>query len=470
MILTPSITPPVGPNSESIDYAIMRERWALPYDLFGGTKTMRKRGEIWLPREVKESKEAYNHRLQRTFLYNAFKRTIKAYVGAAFLKNITINNLPKELEYLINDCDSSGRNITSFAADICQDILITGKCHVFVDSPNVKGPVTLADVRQNNIRPYFNRIDPRDLFAWRVTYAGNKENITQIRFRERTVEEFGEWSETEILRIRIIRPGSWETYVYRATDTDSEYQPEESGNFDLEYIPLVTIYDKKEATLVSFPPLEDLAWLNLRHWQSTSDQNNILHVVRVPLLFASGFQEGELDGLEIGANRAVTTTNENAKMQHIEHTGAAIGSGRQDLKDLEVMMAHMGSDILMQKGVARQTASARQIDQVESMSVFQVVLRNMEHGLEEAIKIAGDWMGVSTEGVTVTIGEDLSLPVEPNPVESLMQLNLSEEDLLKELKRRSLISPSVENVSFKDSNAENQQLPTMPIERPDDEL
>lgn len=451
MLNLPVTSPQLGPYSESIDYQLMRDRWELPYDLYGGTLTMRTRNKKWLPQEMRESDEAYKNRLNRTFLYNAFKRTIKAYVGVAFLKNVTVNGLPEELEYLITDCDGTGRSLTAFTADLTEDMLISGKGHIFVDNPVITGPITLQEARQRNIRPYFNKIDPRDLFAWRTEYDGTKENLTEIRWKERSVEEYDEWSETEVLRIRVIRQDSWKTFVYRASEASVEYQPEDEGNFDFGEIPLVTIYAKKEAPLVAYPPLEDLAWLNLRHWQSSSDQNNILHVVRVPLLFGKGFQEGELDGLEIGANRAVTTTNDAADMKYIEHTGQAISAGRTDLKDLEERMGQMGSDILLQRSVSRQTAVARKIDQAESMSIFQVILRNTEAALEQAIRLAGKWQGIDVgEDLHVIIGDDLSVPgSESNIIENLNRMRdkgvLTNEEFYAEMVRRGNFSDTVEN-------------------------
>lgn len=38
------------------------------------------------------------------------------------------------------------------------------------------------------------------------------------------------------------------------------------------------------------PPLIELAHLNVKHWQSQSDQDNILHVIRVPILVRIGIQ------------------------------------------------------------------------------------------------------------------------------------------------------------------------------------
>lgn len=476
MIITPSILPTIGPNSESIDYAWMKERWGLLYDLYGGTKTMRKREEIWLPKEPRESKEAYQSRLKKTFLYNAYKRTIKTYVGSAFLKDVSITNLPPELEYLIKNCDSTGRNITTFSAELCEDILITGKCHNLVDNPTVKSVMTLAEARQENIRPYFNRIDPRNLFSWRTTYSSNKENITQIRFRERSIEEYDEWSETEVLRIRVIGQGFWKNYTYRVTGESSssgEFYPESEGNFDLDYIPMVTVYDKKIAPMVALPPLEDLAWLNLRHWQSTSDQNNILHVARVPLLFARGFDEGALTNMEIGANRLIQTTNSEADMKYIEHSGQAIEAGRQNLLDLQVQLGHMGSDILNAKSVERQTATARKIDQSESMSVFQVMLRNLEHGLEESFKIAGDWINVDCSDVMVNIGDDFSIPGnESNIIENLQALaeigRLSDEEFYEELIRRGILSSHVKVKKAQKEEKEDKEEIQSPMEDEDE--
>ena len=454
-----------GPAAPSLDYYEMADRWALPYDLYGGTKKMRAREKKWLPQEMRESNESYQNRLKRTFLYNAFKRTIKAYVGVSFLRNVTVNGLPKELEYLQHDCDGTGRSLTAFAAGLCEDLLISGKGHILVDSPKVDGPLTLADVRENSIRPYFNAIDPRNLIAWKVDSSGGTEKTNQIRFSERSIETIDEWQEKEVQRIRVIEPGQWTTYLL----DENQYNIEAQGDFDLDYVPVINIYAKKEAPFVAYPPLEDLAWLNLRHWQSSSDQNNILHVVRVPLMFGRGFQEGELDGLEIGANRAVTTTNENGDLKYVEHTGNAINAGRMDLKDLEIRMGQMGADILIQGSVSRQTAAARKIDQAESMSIFQVILRNLESALEQAIKTAGEWVGVDVSDVNVIVGDDLALPTQANPVDDLLKLGLIDEALLKELKRRGLVSDSVEAKDIMQEEEEPEVNPFEEIEENDDE-
>ena len=114
------------------------------------------------------------------------------------------------------------------------------------------------------------------------------------------------------------------------------------------------------------PPLMDLALLNLAHWQSSSDQRHILHVARVPLLFARNLRPGE-NGLDIGPNRLIVGDSDGADLKFVEHSGSAIEAGRQDLVDLEDRMAVMGLDLIARRPGSA-TATARAIDAAQADS------------------------------------------------------------------------------------------------------
>ena len=64
----------------------------------------------------------------------------------------------------------------------------------------------------------------------------------------------------------------------------------------------------------------ELGHLNVEHWQSSSDQQTILHVARVPLLFVIGVETP----LTIGADSLITASNPGAELKFVEHSGAAI--------------------------------------------------------------------------------------------------------------------------------------------------
>lgn len=447
-----------GVRTTSLQYNEMKERWELCYALWGGTKTMRECGTQYLPKNPLESDAKYQQRLLSTFLYNAYKRTINALVGSAFTRPINVSNLPPELEPLIKNADGSGQSLTAVAALMCRNILLSGKGHVFVDFPETGGLVTVSDVIRGEKLPILNVIDPRDLIGWQTEYNQGREKITEVRFVERTLEFAEEFYDLEVERVRVVGPDSFVVYSQNTAAARnqgnssekkklSEFGPEREGVNTLGHVPIVTVYCEKENTFVAYPPLEDLAWLNLRHWQSSSEQNNILHVARIPILFGKAMG-GEEAGIVVGADSSVHSDNPEADLKYVEHTGAAINAGKDDLRALEDQMAHMGSDILTSKSVSRQTATSRSIDRNESMSTFQVILRNLEAGIEEAIKLAGEWINVDASKVKVSIGEDMSLiSNESNPVENLEKLKdkdlLTEKEEIAELKRRGVLSPNV---------------------------
>lgn len=79
------------------------------------------------------------------------------------------------------------------------------------------------------------------------------------------------------------------------------------------------------------PPLLNLALLNIKHWQSQSEQDNILHVARVPLLVAYGLADGET--LTIGSSSATRFDDRQRQgLEYVEHTGAAIEAGKISLR------------------------------------------------------------------------------------------------------------------------------------------
>ena len=444
----------------------MWEDWRLPVTLWHGTRGMRQAGRYYLPQEPAETDEAYDIRLKRTYLYNAYRRSIQSLAGQPFIKPVTVHNLPEELSYIERDADGMGNSLTEVAHNLLVDGLHFGKYHVLVDYPSVDGVITLKDSREKNIRPYFNIISPLYLIGWDSERVGGVDLLHDVRIKEVTVETLDVFENVLVTRVRMYNPTSVVTYM--TTERQTDYDEESVSENTLGYVPLVTGYVERTGFMTSRPPLEDLAWMNLRHWQSSSDQNNILHVARVPMMFFRGFGEDEMNMTIIGPNRAVSTSSETADIKFIEHSGAAIQSGERDLEKIELQMERMGSDILAQRSVARQTATARQIDKSESLSVMQIAVRELEHSLEEAIRIAGEWIGVDTSDVEVQIGEDLGIAAnEPNPIESLESLGLSDEDLLHELQRRGILSSSVKSVSpmvVNTDSAEKTEEEEAPVE------
>jgi hypothetical protein len=140
------------------------------------------------------------------------------------------------------------------------------------------------------------------------------------------------------------------------------------------------------------PPLEDLAWLNLAHWQSQSDQRNILRFARMPILYETGVAADEKGKkLVLGPGAKVRRQQIDAKLVYVEHGGAAIAAGRQDLVDLKEEMQMLGAQPFIQR-TTTQTATGQGIDEERCHSDLQAWVRATEIHLEECYGLAGKWM------------------------------------------------------------------------------
>ena len=456
-----------SPATEGLAYTQMAVHWNLPQDLVGGTRQMRKKGRTWLPQNPRESDKAYEARLKRTFLLNTYKRTVDSLAAQPFIKAVQVDNVPPELQYLEEDADSTGRSLTEIAHETLWNQIHFGLGHILVDHPQVEGEISLAEQRQLKIRPYFNPISPEYLIFHDGDRVGGVDVLQEVRFLEYTVERLDDsFMEDYVQRVRSITPDDFTTYLTSHPSVDTPYEQESSADNQLGFVPLVTAYGNKTGFMTGKPALEDLAWLNLRHWQTSSEQANILHVIRVPILVAKGFGEGELDGMEIGGDKAIVTSNSDAEVEYAEHSGAAVGAGAEDLEKLEKQMSTMGADLLFSKSVDRQTATARQIDKSESLSTIQLFLRSLESSIENAYRIAGEWAGVDASAVKVSVGDDMALPgAEANSVEDILNLNergmISDSIVLSELRRRGILSQSSqEKNESAEFNADNLNINT----------
>ena len=359
--------PTEGVAAPSAPYIAMLEKWEPITDLCGGTIQMRKAGRRWLPIETRESPSGYEARLKRSYLYGALTDTVQKLVAKPFARPITVaGDIPEQLEAIQGNADLEGRDLTQFSRNVFADALKYGLSHVLVDFPTNGGALTLAEERRLGQRPYFAHIQAQDLFAWKVGQGSDgAHKVTEIRFRERAVEYGPNFEELEANFIRVIDE---EGYQRWRKEDGKDWTLIEEGTHSFGRVPLATFYTQRVDFMEGTPPLEDLAWLNIAHWQSHSDQRNILRFARVGILFASGLSEEEIEsGISIGPSQLVHSTNPDAKLQYVEHTGKAIQSGENDLASLEKRMEVLGLSPLVER-TAGSTATGRALDESRQIS------------------------------------------------------------------------------------------------------
>lgn len=436
----------------------LSKRWTMTRALMEGTDAMREADREFLPQEPAESGRSYENRLKRSVLFGAYKKTVATSTGRPFSRPITFERFSSRLESLNANIDLQGNNIHVFARHSFMSGIAHGHSFVLIDHPkrpdltgDADEPPSLEMERGLNLRPYWRKIDAFDVIGWRSKIVGGVEIPLQVRIKESTTKPVGQFGEKTVERIRVLEPGGFRLYEKRDS---GQWELEDEGQFIkangeiMNKIPLVPFYSTMpKAFYTTTPSLIDLAFMNVLHWQSSSDQENILHVARVPILFGSGFLDD--DDIEIGASRWVKGP-EGSSLAFVEHSGAAIQAGRDSLEDLENRMRVMGAEILV-RDPNRVTATQKILDSDEATSELQDMVTRYEDFLAQCYVLTAEWLGEDPESAvgTIDIFKDFGISSGAfDESNALLQARLSrqitQETYLREIKRRGLIGDDVD--------------------------
>lgn len=259
----------------------------LTVDLIGGTQSMRDAGERWLPREEKEPDRAYKARLGRSILLNTLRDTIDKISSRPFAQ-------PIQTDQDNINVDLMGSKLTQFANSVLKSAITYGRSHVLVDMPRNQG-ATLATEGE----AFFKLLETPDIIKWEDNVINGERLLTSV-----TILETPD-------RVRTITATDFA--VYERQENAKAWTLTDSGTHTYGAVPIVTL-QLSDGWMSATPMFEDLAWLNLAHWQSYSDHRNILRVARVPLLMRVGFTASELKTpVVLGPTNVLSSVNPDAK-------------------------------------------------------------------------------------------------------------------------------------------------------------
>lgn len=415
--------------------------------LMGGTTAMRAARTTYLPQFAKESTLAYDGRLKSSWLFNGYRKTVRDMTGRVFSKPVEIVEGGDRLEEWADNIDMQGRDLSTFARQVFEDGLAgPGIGYIMVDAPPREGTVTQATAIAQNLRPYMVHLRVEDVLGWRAETIANVTTLTQIRIAEKiaTRDPLDEFKEVSVDQIRVLDrlPNGVQTRLYRKDAKSQKWamDGEATVNAAVREITVVPFYANRTGFFTGEPMLDDLADINIAHWQSQSDQRNILHYARVPILFGAGMDAKA--SITIGATEAVMATDSQATLQWVEHTGKSIEAGRQDLKDLEFQMETFGLQLLTARTNA-QSATGEALDANKETSQLSMTADALQDALEQALKWMGLYGGFDAD-VSVAVNKDFGVSfMTAQEVTALLSAvkegAISRETFLKELIRRGVL-------------------------------
>lgn len=475
---------PVG--IPSIGYEVMEALWPLIHDLLGGTQAMREASQTWLPMETRESSPSYNARLGRSILYNGYRDTLNKLSTKPFTHPITITDLPAEIAYLEKDVDGNNKPLEIFIREVLVNLIKYGIAHIFVAYSVIEEVVegkeiTKAEEKRLGARVYLLCFSPTDLVGWQTEKNANKTSLVQIRVKETVIEADGDYGDKEVNYINVFSNDTWEIHQQDVENTD-KYVKIKDGVSTFGRIPLVTIYANKTGFMTAEPPLIDLAWMNLAHWQSYSDQKNILRFSRFGLIFGKGLPEKMVKAgtLDIGPSTAFLVESESADMKYVEHTGKSMEAGQKDIEDIEYKMRVLGSQPLMK--ASQNTATAERIDESRTVSQLQSWIGALERGIKQALEFACEWHKTAVpETMSVAIYNDFEAMIlgsgdKDHILKARQAGEITRVRYLKEAQRRGVFSIDMDveeeakAADAEEVNSLENLLPEEELEPDDEEL
>ncbi|NOV25898.1 DUF4055 domain-containing protein [Cupriavidus necator] len=436
----------------------MAQNWPLISALLGGTSAMRAAAQAFLPQWPNEPDKSYKDRTATATLFPAFSRTVEVLGAKPFSKPLTYSDdVPATLKAWCEDVDLQGRNLHAFADSVTADALARGIAGILVDYPTVTGVRTKADEKKIGARPYFVQISFENVLGWKSERIEGVETLTQLRLLEVAVEEDGPFHERRVPQVRVLYPGRWETWQKRKDSTTGEekWTLVGEGTTSLQKIPFVPVYGNRTAFMMGTPPLLELAHMNVEHWQSKSDQQTILHIARVPILFARMLGDSKI---VVGGAQAVQSDSEHGDLKFVEHSGAAIEAGRLSILDLEDRMRQVGAELLVIKP-GNTSITQTVADNEPGMCALQRITQGVEDALDAAMQLMAEWAGEQSGG-HVQLFKDFGVhTLSEASLQLLREMNvdgtLSDEQLFIEAQRRGLVSPDIKWEDEKKRIAQN---------------
>jgi len=380
-------------------------------DNYEGIEEMREAGETYLPKNPRETDPDYKLRLGLTDYFPALQHAVHAYIGKPLGSPIVVDGAPGEVEATLDNVDLAGNDLDMWARQSLTCGIVDGVTFAVADYPVVPAGSTLAQERALGARPYLVHVPLENVVDIHYAMVGGAQKVVHFRYKECASVQDGRWGSRKVERIRVLEPGMvevWEAQQGLDGKTTWVLLADLSGPVSVPEVPVA----KFSAMNEDEPPLTELAWLNVRHWQSKSEQNHILHVARVPLLAAD--EDTRVDqeaAVEIGVKGLITGFK---GLKYVEIEGKAIEAGRTDIMDTEDRMRRVAGQMLVTES-GQKSATEAALEGGEGASQLRAWVGNFQSFLNECLRLLALWVGqkeggkaqVDMEWDEVQVGADL---------------------------------------------------------------
>ena len=431
----------------------MSQDWR-PIDIcVGGTDAIRRNALDILPREPREDDDAYNRRVFHAVMPPFVQRLASQAAGTILRKGVHLEGAEEWWEDWTKDVTGDGTTLNEFCRRTLVDALLFGHSAIVVDYPPADGIATLRDEVEADRKPYFVAVPAHQIRGWRTESNRSTSEVTQVRYLEQVSEPAGRFGESVFSQVRVLEKGRYE--IWRWFDkkqvtpgTQAGWVLHEQGETTLDRIPMAVVYSNQIATLVSKPPLLEVANLTIAYCQRFTDYYHSLHVGAQPILCFQGFDPDDKDEANLGLsiNTAVLLPPD-GDAKYVAPPAEVYEAERNCLKELEEQISALGISTLAKQNITNAAAEAKRLDRVDSDSIMAIISENLATAVQELLEMAAEYAGKEAPKVSIPKDYENKL-IDGNQITAMLQLQmqgvLSTKTLLRVLQEGEVVPPYVD--------------------------
>ena len=387
----------------------MATKWEVIRACERGTEYLRLHADRYLPQQPLELPESWQNRVSRSVFSPYLAKIVRTAVGLILRKPVFLEGGDEAYweTWRQDVCRDGATDLDQFARDVLTQALSYGHCSFLCDFPDTSNVRTLADEREADLKPYLVKTNPYDVIGWRQDPRENMGKLQQVRIKETAAMPKGRFGLEYKNRVRVMEPGSYELWEAKGENGVAGWEVIESGVTSVPDIPLCTVYGDKLGILYSKPPLEQVAWMNISHFQKSSDLTQSLHIAAMPILVGAGMDDLPNDntyqnsiGLSVN-NMVLTGPRSESEVYYVGAPAQCFQEQQQELERLVAEMSELGVAVLTKQNMTSASGVSKQLDRIDSNAVLAVMSKSLQQALQDAVDIAGQYAGVEPPEVTI---------------------------------------------------------------------
>ena len=451
--------------------------WKIIRDTFAGEREVKSARQEYLPLLGCMEPEDYEEYLNLATFYNMVGVTVSSLLGTMFRRNPVIDNFPTKLQSGLKSISKDKLSLLLFMKQAAQEVLSVGRYGVLLDMD--RGGVD---------DPYFAGYIAENILDWKTEEVNGRICPTRIVLRELRLSD-DELTHTKVfytsyrvLTLEFNEELGRLVYMQRLhfrfnadaelneNDTVIEFMPTMRGN-PFDFIPFIFFGSFSNTPECNRPPMQDIARLNIAHYQNYASYESGLFYTGQPVYWATVNDGGEQTREYKLGPRMVWLLGANERAGLLEFNGQGLKFLENAIQVKEQQISTLGARLMGTQGQAT-SESDNQLKLKERNE--QAMLLNISQALDEGFSMLLKWYAMwrdvresEADEISVQINKDFLLDNigarELRAVQSLYESGAIPIEVLYDHLRKAEVVPDYMNLEeFKELLDNMESFPNQP--------